>query len=63
VLALLALYVLGGASTRDFVLVMLLGIVAGTYSSIFVASLILVWWQPKQPATTSASAEATPLPA
>jgi preprotein translocase subunit SecF len=63
VLALLALYVLGGASTRDFVLVMLLGIIAGTYSSIFVASLSLVLWQPKQPVNATPSAEATPLPA
>lgn len=63
VLALLALYLLGGASTRDFVLLMLLGIVAGTYSSIFVASLCLVWWQPKQAVVAPPSTDATPLPA
>src|SRR3989344_176991 len=42
VLTLLALMLFGGASTKDFALVLLVGIVAGTYSSIFVASPLLV---------------------
>ena len=46
-LTLLALLVLGGESTRDFVLTMLLGILVGTYSSIFVASSMLAWWREK----------------
>jgi preprotein translocase subunit SecF len=58
VLALLALYVLGGASTRDFVLVMLLGIIVGTYSSICVASLYLAWWRQRSvPAAALESAD------
>jgi SecD/SecF fusion protein len=40
----LALAVLGGAALRDFSLVILIGIVVGTYSSIFVASPIVYWW-------------------
>ncbi len=40
----LALAVLGGAALRDFSIVILIGIVAGTYSSIFVASPIVFWW-------------------
>lgn len=35
---LLALYIFGGAVIQDFVLVLILGILIGTYSSIFVAS-------------------------
>ncbi|MCJ7627758.1 MAG: protein translocase subunit SecF, partial [Longimicrobiales bacterium] len=39
---LLALLILGGAVLRDFTLVLILGIVVGTYSSIFVASPALL---------------------
>lgn len=42
VLALLALYFLGPESTRVFSLTLLVGIVAGTYSSIFLATPLLV---------------------
>src|SRR3989344_9499990 len=41
-LALVALYFIGGSSTKDFAFVLLIGIIAGTYSSIFVASPLLV---------------------
>ncbi len=41
-LALVALYFIGGVSTKDFAFVLLIGIIAGTYSSIFVASPLLV---------------------
>lgn len=41
-LALAALYFIGGESTRDFAFVLLIGVIAGTYSSIFVASPLLV---------------------
>ena len=44
VITLLALYLFGGASTRNFVLALLIGVIAGTYSSIFNASQILVSW-------------------
>ena len=42
-LALLALYFLGGDVIRGFVFAMMWGIVVGTYSSIFVAAVILMW--------------------
>lgn len=45
ILTLLALYLFGGQSTRDFVLAMLLGIFIGTYSSIFNASTLLAMWR------------------
>lgn len=39
-----ATWLLGGASIRDFVMTMFIGIAVGTYSSIFVASPALVTW-------------------
>jgi preprotein translocase subunit SecF len=45
VFTLLALYLFGGGSTRNFVLALLIGIISGTYSSIFNASQILVAWE------------------
>jgi len=39
---LLALYFFGGQSTHDFTLVLIFGVIAGTYSSIFLASPLLV---------------------
>ena len=42
-LALLALYVLGGDVIRGFVFAMIWGVIVGTYSSVFVASTILLW--------------------
>ena len=44
-LTLLALYIFGGVTTRDFVLAMILGILIGTYSSIFFASTLLDWYK------------------
>lgn len=40
-LVLFALYFIGGESTKDFSLVLILGIIAGTYSSIFLAAPLL----------------------
>ena len=39
------LLLLGGATIQDFLLVLLVGVIAGTYSSIFIASQILVSWE------------------
>lgn len=44
ILVLLALAVIGGGAIRPFVLTLLMGIAIGTYSSIFVASPVLVTW-------------------
>ena len=43
--ALLALNLLGGSTLRDFLLVLLIGLIVGTYSSIFIASQFLVMWE------------------
>ena len=54
ILTLLALYLFGGVTIQHFVLALILGITAGTYSSIFFASMLLVvfergdvqaWWR------------------
>lgn len=42
-----ALYFLGGVTTKDFVLAMIVGIAIGTYSSIFNANVLLAWWREK----------------
>ena len=42
---LVALYLLGGSTIRPLVLAFIIGIVTGTYSSIFVASQLLVSWE------------------
>jgi preprotein translocase subunit SecF len=42
---LLAMLFFGGETIKPFVLALFVGIVTGTYSSIFVASPILVYWQ------------------
>jgi preprotein translocase subunit SecF len=44
ILVLVALILLGGDTIRDFVMTMTIGIIAGTYSSIFIASQLLVSW-------------------
>jgi preprotein translocase SecF subunit len=44
VITLLALLLIGASSIREFVLALLIGIISGTYSSIFNASMILVVW-------------------
>lgn len=43
-LSVLALFFFGGETLRDFALAILIGIVVGTYSSIFIASPIVLWW-------------------
>ena len=43
--ALLALILIGGLTLREFLLVLLIGTIAGTYSSIFIASQFLVMWE------------------
>jgi preprotein translocase subunit SecF len=42
---LLALYLFGGETIKNFILALLIGTISGTYSSIFNASLLLVSWE------------------
>lgn len=45
ILVLISLYIFGGESIKDFVLALIIGIFIGTYSSIFIASPLLVTWE------------------
>ena len=40
----LCLFLFGGAVLRDFSLAIIIGVIVGTYSSIFIASPIVLWW-------------------
>lgn len=44
-LALFAIFLFGGESTRPFAMALMIGILTGTYSSIFLASPLLVVWE------------------
>ena len=52
-ITLLALLVFAGGSIRPFVLALFVGILSGTYSSIFNASPLLVWWEERVAARKS----------
>jgi preprotein translocase subunit SecF len=45
ILALLAVLFFGGSTIKDFALALIIGIFIGTYSSIFIASPVLVVWE------------------
>ena len=47
-LVLIALFIWGGSIIHDFALTMIIGVVVGTYSSIYVASPILLAWEKKE---------------
>ena len=50
-LATVSLYVFGGGAINDFAFTFLVGIITGTYSSIYIASALVVWWHKgKRPA-------------
>jgi SecD/SecF fusion protein len=44
VIPIVCLFFFGGAVLRDFSLAIIIGVVVGTYSSIFIASPIVLWW-------------------
>jgi preprotein translocase subunit SecF len=56
-LSVLAMVLFGGEVLRGFSLALLIGIVFGTYSSVAIASPIMVWWQQR---LESSQARATP---
>jgi SecD/SecF fusion protein len=43
-LATLSLYIFGGGAINDFAFAFLVGIITGTYSSIYIASALVLWW-------------------
>ncbi len=43
-LATMSLFIFGGGAINDFAFTFLIGIITGTYSSIYIASVIVLWW-------------------
>lgn len=48
-LPLTAIFLLGGETLKYFALALIIGFVAGAYSSIFIASTMLAWWRERNP--------------
>jgi preprotein translocase subunit SecF len=44
-LVLIALFFLGGSVIHDFAFAMIVGVLTGTYSSIFIASAFVIYWK------------------
>ncbi len=47
-IATMALYLFGGGVINDFAFTFLVGIITGTYSSIYIASALVLWWHKGQ---------------
>jgi SecD/SecF fusion protein len=66
-LATLSLFIFGGGVINDFAFTFLIGILTGTYSSIYIASALVLWWhrgqRPKIGASQQITAEAVSSPA
>jgi SecD/SecF fusion protein len=66
ILSTIALLVFGGGVINDFAFYFLVGVISGTYSSLFIASPIVLWWhrgqRPKIGSPVS-SVQAAPAPA
>jgi SecD/SecF fusion protein len=51
------LFIFGGGAINDFAFTFLVGIITGTYSSIYIASAFLLWWHKgERPRTATAVA-------
>jgi SecD/SecF fusion protein len=51
-----SLFVFGGGAINDFAFTFLIGIITGTYSSIYIASAFVLWWHKGQRPNIGASA-------
>ncbi len=47
-IATMSLYLFGGGAINDFAFTFLVGIITGTYSSIYIASALVLWWHKGQ---------------
>jgi preprotein translocase subunit SecF len=50
-LPLISIFLFGGETLKYFALALLVGFLAGSYSSIFIASTLLAWWRNRQPSS------------
>jgi preprotein translocase subunit SecF len=58
-LAVLGLFLFGGEVLRGFGFTMVVGIIVGTYSTIYIASPIVIWWQQRHPSATGSRTAST----
>ena len=56
-LATSSLYIFGGGEINDFAFTFLVGIITGTYSSIYIASALVLWWHKGQRPSIGAGAQ------
>ena len=61
-LSVIALYFFGGEVLEGFAFTMLVGIISGTYSTIFIAAAIAIMWQGRKPLKGQAAAPETRKP-
>jgi len=59
-LATFSLYLFGGGEINDFAFTFLIGIITGTYSSIYIASAIVLWWHKGQRPKIGSSTQLAP---
>jgi len=52
-LPVIALFLFGGETLKDFAFALLIGTLSGTYSSVFIAGPLLVHWKEREPVYTS----------
>jgi preprotein translocase subunit SecF len=61
ILSVIALYLFGGEVLKGFAFTMIVGIITGTYSSVFIAAAIVVIWQGRKPTKMAPAAPAAPV--
>jgi preprotein translocase subunit SecF len=59
-LSVIALYFFGGEVLRGFAFTMIIGIITGTYSSVFIAAAIVLIWQGRAPVKVAPAAPVAP---
>jgi preprotein translocase subunit SecF len=59
-LSVIALFFFGGEVLKGFAFTMIVGIITGTYSSVFIAAAIVVIWQGRTPMKTAPAAPVAP---
>ena len=59
-LSVIALYLFGGEVLKGFAFTMIVGIITGTYSSVFIAAAIVIIWQGRKPVKAAPAAPIAP---
>ena len=59
-LSAIALFLFGGEVLRGFAFTMIVGVITGTYSSVFIAAAIVTFWRSRKPARQESAAPSAP---